>query len=127
MTRAAGFGSSRRGRWASLAAALVLVAVSTVAFAQEAAPGGGASAVKAWDGGYKVGLEEGQPRDEVSGETMLVAAYGVLWLILILFVLRTQAQVVALRRESAELKALLESRLPAGEPSNPPASTQSSR
>jgi hypothetical protein len=114
MTRKSTFGC-----WVARLAAVAVLAVSVSALAQEAAPAaGGSPPEKAWAGGWKSGIEEGQPKDEVSGETMVVAAYGVLWLILILFVLRAQAQVAALRRESAELKALLESRLPQG-PANP--------
>jgi hypothetical protein len=99
----------------AVAAAIAVLGASAAVLAQEAAPAGGTTPPdKAWAGGYKAGIEEGQPKDEVSGETMVVAAYGVLWLILILFVLRAHSQVAALRRESAELKALVESRLPAG-------------
>ncbi len=137
------------GRWALRLAAVAFLAVSVSALAQEAAPVPAAAptavtpaaaaapapaaapaaaaapaqpANKAWDGGWKSGVEEGQAKDEVSGETMVVAAYGVLWLILILFVLRAQAQVAALRRESAELKAMVESRLPSATAGAPRAS-----
>jgi hypothetical protein len=102
------------GRWMVRLAAVALMAASASALAQDAPPAGSPPPDKAWAGGWKNGVEEGAPRDEVSGETMVVAAYGVLWLILILFVLRAQGQVAALRRESAELKALVEARLPPG-------------
>lgn len=113
------------GRWAARLAAVAVLAGSASALAQEAVPAGGAIPPdKAWSGGWKSGVEEGQARDEVSGETMLVAAYGVLWLILILFVLRAQAQVSALRRESAELRTLVESRLPPHPADSPSASVR---
>jgi len=103
-------------QWATRLATVAVLVVSVAALAQGApeggATGGAPAAGKAWDGNYQAGIEEGQARDEVSGETMLVAAYGILWLILVLFVLRAPSQVAALRRESAELKAMLEARLP---------------
>ncbi len=101
------------GSWLVRLTAMAILAVSVSAAADEAVGAGGANVPdKAWSGGWKSGVEEGLPKDEVSGETMVIAAYGVLWLVLILFVLRAQSQVASLRRESAELKALLESRLP---------------
>ncbi len=116
MQRDSRAGSGGWVHWATRLATVAVLVVSAAALAQGApeggTTGGSPAAGKAWDGSYQVGIEEGQARDEVSGETMLVAAYGILWLILVLFVLRAQSQVAALRRESAELKAMLESRLP---------------
>jgi hypothetical protein len=104
--------------WTLRLAALAVLAVPAAAWAQQGdAP---ASGQKAWAGDWKVGVDEGQARDEVSGEAMVVAAYGALWLILILFVLRAQALVGGLRRESAELKALVESRFPGADPAKSP-------
>lgn len=101
-------------------AALAVLAAPLASRAQQ--PGGGdpATPQKAWAGDWKVGVDEGQARDEVSGEAMVVAAYGALWLILILFVLRAQALVGALKRESAELKTMVEARFPDVAGKSPP-------
>ena len=103
--------------------ALAVLAVLAIPVASRAQQGEGTAAApaqKAWAGDWNAGVAEGQARDEVSGETVVIAAYGALWLVLIVFVLRIQSLVGGLRRESAELKTLVESRFPeSGKPGTP--------
>ena len=99
-------------RWAcALALAFVAGAASTAGAepAREAPPAAGA-----WSGTWSAGVDEA--RDVVSGETMLVAAYCAIWAILLIYVLRLAAQVRGLRRETEDLRRLVDEAAGPGAP-----------
>ncbi|MBM4396491.1 MAG: CcmD family protein [Deltaproteobacteria bacterium] len=110
---------STRSRVARVLAGLVLAAVASAAVAGTALaqeePRDKAAA-GAWDGSWRAGVDD-SARDVVSGETMVVVAYGAVWAILFVYVLRLAADIRGLRRETEDLK-----RLVAGQGGKPPAS-----
>ena len=59
-----------------------------------------------WDGTFRAGVDE-QSRDVVSGETMVIVAYGAVWVLLFVYVLRLAADLRSVRRETEELKRML--------------------
>lgn len=98
------------GRKGWVLAALVLLGLARGSVAQEGAPDGKAPQA-AWAGDWKAGIEAGEARETLPGETFVVAAYGVLWLILFLFVLRLLGLNAANRREMAQLREMLDRHL----------------
>ena len=106
--------TTNRGLGRYRGAALLIAAIVTLAAlpsrAEETAPAAGAPpAGAAWSNGWKAGIEETQ-RDVVSGETMVVLAYGAVFVVLMLYVLRLSAEMRALRRETEELRRAIEDR-----------------
>lgn len=98
------------GRKGWIVAALVLLGLTRGSVAQEGSPEGKAPQA-AWAGDWKAGIEAGETRETLSGETFVVAAYGALWLILFLFVLRLLGLNAANRRELAQLREILDRHL----------------
>lgn len=89
-----------------------LVFATTLAWGARGEEGGtvSGSPQAAWAGGWKVGIEPGTPSEdsgEDSGKTFVMVAYGALWVILFLFVLRLLGLAAQNRRELAELRELL--------------------
>jgi CcmD family protein len=95
-----------------LPALVALALLAGTAIAQEAPADKPAAA---WGGGWKAGVEE-TTRDVVSGEAMVVIAYTAVWVILLLYVLRLAAELRALRRETEDLKRMIEERAGGGPP-----------
>ena len=103
-----------RFRGAALLIAAIVVTASLPLRAEEASPAAGAAPTGAtWSNGWKAGIEETQ-RDVVSGETMVVLAYGAVFVVLMLYVLRLSAEMRALRRETEELRRAVEDRIGSG-------------
>jgi len=101
-------GDRVRARVAGALLAALLLAGAGGAFASDEPAGGApAAASNAWSGGWKAGLEE-QDREVVSGDTMVVAAYGAMWVIVLLYVARLAAELRRLRRETDELRRQIE-------------------
>jgi len=98
------------GRAGWIAVALAVLALARGAAAQTEPPAAKAPQA-AWTGDWKAGIEPGEAPESASGETFVVAAYGGLWLILFLFMLRLLGLSAANRREAAQLREMLE-RLP---------------
>lgn len=100
--------------WIGVALVMVGLGLATGGRTQEAPRPTVPASQGAWTGDWKAGVEAGQVQESVSGEAFVVAAYGALWLILFLFVLRLASLNAANRRELAGLKQLLDRHLQEG-------------
>jgi CcmD family protein len=95
--------------WQALILVLVVFAWASPVVAEQGADGTPAAA---WSGGWNAGVAPGSAPEQVSGEMMVVLAYGAIWILLLVFVWRIHSQMATLRRETAELRRLLDERIP---------------